>query len=131
MSPSVVEVGTGVDAKEGHTIGPSVRVHQAVLLKRTLRIPSNQCAASAINLKDGQQFLGIYRNLGLDLELADKAVEAGIQLFRIGFSSPNVGGRDVFGRAQELRVSSYSCTNAVYSSHGTWTVDGRRSGSPD
>ena len=35
--------------------------------------------AAAINLKDGQQFLEIYRRLGLDLELADKAVEVGIQ----------------------------------------------------
>ncbi len=30
-------------------------------------------------LNDGRQFLDIYRRLGLKLELADKAVEAGIQ----------------------------------------------------
>lgn len=35
--------------------------------------------AAAINLYDGRQFIDIYRGLGLDLELPDKAVEAGIQ----------------------------------------------------
>ena len=35
--------------------------------------------AAAINTNDGRQFLDIYRRLGLKLELADKAVEAGIQ----------------------------------------------------
>lgn len=35
--------------------------------------------AAAINLYDGQQFIEIYRQLGLDMELPDKGVESGIQ----------------------------------------------------
>lgn len=35
--------------------------------------------AAAINLYDGRSFIEIYRQLGLDVELPDKAVEAGIQ----------------------------------------------------
>lgn len=35
--------------------------------------------AAAINLYDGRQFIDIYRQLGLDIDLPDKAVEAGIQ----------------------------------------------------
>jgi phage terminase large subunit-like protein len=35
--------------------------------------------AAAINAYDGRSFIEIYRGLGLDLELPDKAVEAGIQ----------------------------------------------------
>ena len=35
--------------------------------------------AAAINTNDGQQFLEIYRQHGLNLALANKAVEAGIQ----------------------------------------------------
>ena len=53
-------------------------VHAEAIKARGLWIPGVG-DASAINLKDGQQFLEMYRNLGLDLELADKAVEAGIQ----------------------------------------------------
>lgn len=35
--------------------------------------------AAAINNYDGRQFIDIYRGLGLDIDLPDKAVEAGIQ----------------------------------------------------
>ena len=35
--------------------------------------------AAAINALDGRSFLDIYRGLGLDVDLPDKAVEAGIQ----------------------------------------------------
>ena len=35
--------------------------------------------AAAINLYDGRSFIEIYRQLGMDVELPDKAVEAGIQ----------------------------------------------------
>lgn len=35
--------------------------------------------AAAITTHDGRQFLDIYRRLGFKLDLADKAVEAGIQ----------------------------------------------------
>lgn len=35
--------------------------------------------AAAINSYDGRSFLDIYRSLGLDVDLPDKAVEAGIQ----------------------------------------------------
>ena len=35
--------------------------------------------AAAINLYDGRSFLEIYRELGLDVDLPDKAVEAGLQ----------------------------------------------------
>lgn len=35
--------------------------------------------AAAVNLYDGRQFVDIYRGLGLDVDIPDKAVEAGIQ----------------------------------------------------
>ena len=53
-------------------------VHAEALRARGAWIPGVGDAA-AINTTDGQQFLDIYRRLGLTLELADKAVEAGIQ----------------------------------------------------
>lgn len=53
-------------------------VHADAIKARGRWIPGVGDAA-AINVHDGHQFLEIYRNLGLDLELADKAVEAGIQ----------------------------------------------------
>ena len=53
-------------------------VHANALRSRGAWIPGVGDAA-AINNNDGLQFLEIYRRLGLNLELADKAVEAGIQ----------------------------------------------------
>jgi len=53
-------------------------IHAEAIRSRGTWIPGVGDAA-AVNLSDGQQFLNIYRRLGLKLELADKAVEAGIQ----------------------------------------------------
>ena len=53
-------------------------IHAAGVRARGSWIPGVGDAA-AINNHDGRQFLDIYRELGLDLALADKAVEAGIQ----------------------------------------------------
>ena len=53
-------------------------IHAAAVRARGSWIPGVGDAA-AINNADGRQFLEIYRQLGLDLTLADKAVEAGIQ----------------------------------------------------
>ena len=53
-------------------------VHAAAIRSRGAWIPGVGDAA-AINNNDGRQFIDIYRRLGLKLELADKAVEAGIQ----------------------------------------------------
>ena len=61
--------------KRGQTEPP---VHADTIRSRGAWIPGVGDAA-AINTNDGQQFLDIYRRLGLNLELADKAVEAGIQ----------------------------------------------------
>ena len=53
-------------------------VHAAAIRSRGAWIPGVGDAA-AINNNDGRQFIDIYRRLGLKLDLADKAVEAGIQ----------------------------------------------------
>ena len=53
-------------------------VHAAAIKSRGPWIPGVGDAA-AINTVDGRQFLDLYRAHGLDLVLADKAVEAGIQ----------------------------------------------------
>lgn len=53
-------------------------IHAEAIKSRGAWIPGvGDC--SDINKYDGQQFLKIYRGLGLDLKLANKAVETGIQ----------------------------------------------------
>jgi phage terminase large subunit-like protein len=54
------------------------QIHAGAILARGAWIRGVGDAA-AINNNDGRQFLEIYRQLGLKLQLADKAVEAGIQ----------------------------------------------------
>lgn len=53
-------------------------VHAEAIRSRGAWIPGVGDAA-AINTYDGRQFIDIYRRAGLDIQLADKAVEAGIQ----------------------------------------------------
>jgi phage terminase large subunit-like protein len=61
--------------KRSHAEAP---IHAEAIRAKGAWIPGVGDAA-AISNQDGQQFLGMYRRLGLDLELADKSVEAGIQ----------------------------------------------------
>jgi phage terminase large subunit-like protein len=63
------------DYRRGQAEAP---IHAEAIKAKGLWIPGSGDAA-AINNQDGQQFLAIYRRLGLDLELANKGVEAGIQ----------------------------------------------------
>jgi hypothetical protein len=53
-------------------------IHAAAVLARGAWIPGVGDVAGVTNA-DGEQFLGIYRKLGLKIDLADKTVEAGIQ----------------------------------------------------
>lgn len=52
-------------------------VHAAAIQSKGAWIPGVGDAA-ARNLKDGRQFIQMYRDFGIDLELANKAVETGI-----------------------------------------------------
>lgn len=60
--------------KRSHAEAP---IHAEAIRAKGAWIPGVGDAA-AISNQDGQQFLAIYRRFGLDLELADKSVEAGI-----------------------------------------------------
>jgi len=61
--------------KRGHAEAP---IHAEAIRARGKWIPGVGDAAAITN-QDGRQFVDIYRNLGLDLQLADKSVESGIQ----------------------------------------------------
>ncbi|MGH9257361.1 MAG: hypothetical protein ACRD3C_22605 [Vicinamibacterales bacterium] len=69
-------------------------IHAEAIKARGIWIPGvGDCAD--INKLDGVQFLTIYRNLGLILELANKAVEAGIQDV---YTLLSVGRMKIFAR---------------------------------
>jgi phage terminase large subunit-like protein len=61
--------------KRGHAEPP---IHAEAIRARGTWIPGVGDAV-AISNKDGRQFVDIYRQLGLDLHIADKSVESGIQ----------------------------------------------------
>jgi phage terminase large subunit-like protein len=61
--------------KRGHA---EVPIHAEAIRSRGAWIPGVGDAAAITN-QDGRQFVDIYRQHGLDLQLADKSVEAGIQ----------------------------------------------------
>jgi len=61
--------------KRGHAEAP---IHAEAIRARGKWIPGVGDAAAITN-QDGRQFVDIYRQLGLDLQLADKSVESGIQ----------------------------------------------------
>lgn len=63
------------DYRRGQAEAP---IHAEAIKAKGAWIPGVGDAA-AINLADGRQFLDIYRRLGLDIDLPQKAVEAGIQ----------------------------------------------------
>ena len=72
-------------------------IHAAAIKARGDWLPGvGDC--SDINKYDGQQFLKIYRGLGLDLKLANKAVEAGLQETWMELST---GSLKVFASCEE------------------------------